>query len=1229
MGVFNFLGGGKKSAPQEETQTQVVETHTVQPYNGIGMPPSGQPYNGIGTPPAPKVEENVAPVPQQPQDASSGEQNQNKENKENDTKKDVPADKPNEPSDKHAALDITTRLTQRSNRVLAASAQKAEALHSPFVDSEHVLFGLLTDQEIYNLLSGMKIVPQEVLRRLQEVMKDGNSKDKPQLAPRVKKILEDALIAARKQGYEFISPEHMLFALVSESEGMGAQILQKMGCDKGELSKKVLGKKLEEEQASQKQQSSLEKYAIDVTAKAAAGQLDPVVERAPVIERVIHVLSRRFKNNPVLIGEAGVGKTAVVEGFAQKIVRKEVPETLLNKRVFQLDLMGIIAGASKRGEFEERMKGLIDEVKNGKGEIILFIDEIHNIVGAGGASDGSSDAVNIIKPALARGEIQLIGATTTDEYKKHIEKDPALERRLQPIVVPEPTEVQAIKMLRAIRDKYEAFHKVKIPDEAIDSAVYLSKRYVGGRYLPDKAIDLIDESASAVRLPIISLPEEIASLEEQKKALAQEHQEALAKNNKVKASVFEKRITDIDDVLHTKQEEYAQKKAMSVGMVSTQLIKDVIARWTGIPVQKITESEKDKITKLEDIMHERLIGQESAVSTVAQAVRRGRAGLKSAGRPIGGFVFLGPTGVGKTELAKTLAEILFGTEDAMIRFDMTEYMEKHEVAKLLGAPPGYVGYEEGGKLTEAVKRKPYSVVLFDEIEKAHPDIFNILLQILDDGRLTDNKGHVISFKNTVVICTSNIGSRTIQQALMKQGKEHIEEAPTLSSYAISPKGRQLISIGNRFFIKETKDGQWTETPLLEYFSGQRIIEVGADGKEQEGTAPTFHIGTHAISPKGNEIITDGEVIYERSATTAKEWKKGTLVDYFKNMVVVNALPDMPDEQLPTAKLYTHTFSPAEVEYVSYKDRIWTRQSNKTEWETKTILEYIGDAKTEDGHVIPTTYWDNHIFTDNTEVIIVGNEVFQKSEGGKWKFMPLGDFFGPQFPLEAEIKKTQEVEDEVATKQFAQLKPRIQDELMKFMRPELVNRFDEVIIFEPLKYSHMLQIVKLQLKSLSKLMEEQSFGLHVTDAAQRELVKRGFDPVFGARPLRRTIQKDVENHISEMIISEEVHEGDVIVVDFDGETLVFTVDSSGAYVTTKEEKVSFTCKKCNTQFETYTTKDSTVVCAKCGSGNVEQTKEVQEKEQEQTQSVTPAETPEKKEEEVQAPVVQGTGSNPPL
>jgi len=1180
MGIFDVFSKG--SAPQQSPSPtpSVVSSGPVM-------------ANGITPPPVVKIEPPLAPTSAAPTPTKPT------------SEPDKSAPKESAPLEKKEGLDIMTRLTQRSNRVLSVANQKALELKNPLVDSEHLLFGLLADQEVFNLLSTLKLIPQEINKELLNNLKPGNFAQKPSPSPRVKKILEDALVVSRKLGFEFISPEHILYGLYNEGEGVGARVLAKMGLNKEELNIKVLGKKkgLEEgEGEGEKKQSALQKFTTDLTDKAAAGLLDPVVERAVVVERIIHILSRRTKNNPVLIGEAGVGKTAIIEGLAQKIVAKEVPETLLNKKILQLDLMAMLAGSSRRGEFEERLKGLLDELKETQGQNILFIDEIHTIVGAGGSGDGSGDAANIIKPALARGEIQTVGATTTSEYRKYIEKDPALERRFQPVEVPEPTAEQAIKMLRAIRDKYEAFHKVKIPDEVIDAAVHLSKRYVGGRFLPDKAIDLIDESASAVRLPIISLPEEIKSLDEHIRVLQQEKQEALKVGNKVKANVFEKRIIDEQDILKQKQEEYLQKKALSVGVVSLQLIKDVIARWTGIPVNKISETEKDRVVRLEEIMHERLINQVNAVSSVAQAIRRGRAGLKSATKPIGSFVFLGPTGVGKTELVKTLAEILFGTEDSMVRFDMTEYMEKHEVAKLLGAPPGYVGYEEGGKLTEAVKRKPYSVVLFDEIEKAHPDIFNILLQILDDGRLTDNKGHTISFKNTVVICTSNIGSHTIQQELMKDSKEQIEEPNILGSYVFSPRGREILSIANKLFIKEGAKAPWTPSFLRDYFAGQKITTTDEAGKPVETTFDLEKINTHTISPQGVEVITVGENVYTRTATTAKEWAKIKLMDYFKDNLVVNTLPDTPDEQLPTIKLATHTFTPQEEEIVSLKNRLWRRKVGKTEWQTQTLGEYLQSGRTTKNEALPMAYWNLHLFnSQGEEILIVGETVYQKTKEG-WLKKTLKEYFGENSPLEAEMSKASEMSTASNKQKYLKLKEKVMAELLKFMRPELVNRFDEAIVFEPLRYEHMLKIVALQLKGVAKLLEEQSLGFSVSEMAQKEIVRIGFDPVYGARPLRRAIQRLVENPISELIIAEKVHEGDVVLVDFDGEKLTFEVTKAELPSEEVGETKEFICKSCQNQFKTLVLPEkSTLLCPKCGKsagfGPVnEQTKPVPEQSQ---------------------------------
>jgi len=1186
-----------------------------QSYSGIGPTPSGgRPYSGIGQPPLnnPQTLNSQIQVNSLSQDNNSStlpKKDDSNIQKSKDKSPTTPstAEKTTNKSElsaeekKHQQLDLMTHLTQRSNRVFLSAQTKAKELKNDLVDSEHLLHGLLSDSEIYNLFLDLKIQPQLIEEELNKIYKRGNYDKLPQLSPRLKRILDNSLIIARKLGYEFISPEHLLLALYEEGEGMGARILSKLGLKREELNKKIIGKKeglnSEEKQEGNKK-NTLEQFTIDLTAKAAQGLLDPVVERSDIIERVIHILSRRTKNNPALVGEAGVGKTAIVEGLAQKIVAKQVPEPLLNKKILQLDLMSVLAGASHRGEFEERMKDIIEQIKNSQGQIILFIDEIHNIVGAGASGEGSLDASNFLKPALARGELQMIGATTLTEYRKYIEKDPALERRFQPVLVPEPTEEQAIKMLQAIKDKYEAFHRVNIPPEAIEAAVKFSKRYVGDRFLPDKAVDLIDEAASAVRLPLISLPEEIRSLQERLSQLNQELVEAEKRADKVRLRILRSKIDEINSSLKEKQEEYNLKKAQTTTSVTVEIIKDIVSRWTGIPVSKITASELERLANLEKIMHERLINQEKAVAAVASAVRRGRAGLKSTQRPIGSFVFLGPTGVGKTELAKTLADVLFGQEEAMIRFDMTEYMEKHEVAKLLGAPPGYVGYEEGGKLTEAVRRRPYSVVLFDEVEKAHPDIFNILLQILDDGRLTDNKGHVISFKNTVVICTSNIGTSIIQNEILKSGKMEIEEPPMVSTYTFSPRGREILTINNKYFERLGAEKGWQEGMLLDYFAGQAIEKKETNEEKTKKEFPIYGFDTHTISPKGVEMITKGETLYLRLSTTAKLWKKTNLIDYFKDQIVINALPDAPEEQLPTVKIKTHAFTPDEWEIITYKNRLWRRKSETKEWETMSLSNYFAGNSADKGN-FPINYWDIHTFSpDGKEVIIVGEKVWQRNyKENKWQTLSLNDYFGKDFPLEKEIEEKKKIEEETDSKKYETIKRKVMEELRKFFKPELINRFEEVIIFEPLKFHHMIEIVKLQLKTVGNLLEDQEIGFLYTDSAVKEIVHHGFDPIYGARPLRRAIQKLIENPISSLIIEGKVKSGDQILVDFDGLNFVFNIEKAELVPEEKIKKQPFNlfiCENCGNKFKTEVVKNATIICPKCASKKTQEI--IEEKEE---------------------------------
>jgi len=836
------------------------------------------------------------------------------------------------------SMDVLTRLTQRANQVVLGAANKAREKRVQYIDTEHLLWALLSDSGIYQLLSELKISLNELQAEVEKNLKVDNYDSPPQFSPRVKKVLDLSLSAARSLNFEFISPEHLLLALVQEKEGLGAKILNNFGVTVEVLNKKILGKS-EGIGDEKKKLNTIDLYCQDLTAQALEGKLDPVVGRASEIERIIHILSRRTKNNPCLIGDAGVGKTAIVEGLAQRIAKGDVPESLVGKKILSLDLMSLVAGASHRGDFEERLKNLLKEIKTGSGQVILFIDEIHNMVGAGAGEEGTLDASNILKPSLARGELQTIGTTTVTEYRRYIEKDPALERRFQPVLVAEPSAEVAIEMLKAIRDKYEAFHKVSISDEAIEAAVRLSQKYIGDRFLPDKAVDLIDEAAAAVRLPAISLPEEIKSLQDKIKRLEGERAEAEKIADKIKVESLSKEVEEMQRVLGEKTKAFEEKKSTTTNVVTPRIIAEVVSRWSGIPVSRLTESESEKLLKLEELIHKRYIDQDEAVNAIAEAVRRGRAGLTSGKRPIGSFIFMGPTGVGKTELAKALAEILFGSPDLMVRMDMSEYMERHEAAKLIGAPPGYVGYEEGGQLTEAVRRHPYSVVLFDEIEKAHPDIFNILLQILDDGRLTDNKGHVISFKNTIIICTSNIGTGLIQKSLVA------------------------------------------------------------------GSVPNF-----------------------------------------------------------------------------------------------------------------------------------------------------------KSPTEEEKKQ--------ADQKFIQLAVKLLEELKKFFRPEMLNRFDEVVVFRPLTGEILLKITELQVSALTKLLLEQNVRLQITPAAREQVARLGYDPLFGARPLRRTLQREVENQISSLLIRGEVKSGETILVDLVNGEFKFSVqklDSPPSVSNTVNKAKVYLCQNCRNQF----------------------------------------------------------------
>lgn len=775
---------------------------------------------------------------------------------------------------KEQSKQALSHMDPRAAQVLAHSYEEAKRVKHSFIEPEQLFLALISDREIFKLLGEFSVDVAKLTREIQERQVTGNFAGEPTLGEGTKQILEESYLNAKKREVEFISPEDILLTFLGRQTEVTAP-LKSQGLDREKVEEK-LSKSTE---FSTGKKSTLTKYGIDLTEKARKGELDPIAGREKEIERLVHILLRRTKNNPVIIGEAGTGKTALVEGMAQMIVSGKVIPDLANKKIIQLDLSSLIAGAAHRGEFEERLQGVIKEVIASGGQIILFIDEIHTILGAG-ATEGALDASNIIKPYLSKGQLQMIGATTTSEYRKNFEKDRAFERRFQPVMCDEPTEEVAIEMIKILLPKYEKFHGVKITDEAVKSAVHLSRRYIGERFLPDKAIDLLDESSAEVRLG---------------------------------GGSKEVRSEDIEKV---------------------------VSRWTGIPITKLTEKESEKLLHMEDLIHKNFINHERAVKAVSEAIRRGRIGLANANRPIASFIFLGPTGTGKTELAKVLAEIMFGKKDATIRLDMSEYMEKHEVAKLVGAPPGYVGYEEGGQLTEAVRNKPYSIVLLDEIEKAHPDVFNILLQILEDGRLTDNKGNTVSFKNTVIIATSNIASDLIRKKII--------EANTVQN---------------------------TTHPSI---GGQK----NSDDQSVSGSV---------------------------------------------------------NQNAPT---------------------------------------------------------------------------------------------NPVAPTQAGTPSTSESSETAKANVFKELSAIVMEELTKHFRPELINRFDEVVVFEPLTAENMVQIAKLQIESTRKLLKEQDIGLELSQKALDQLAKEGFDPVYGARPLRRLIQRSIENPIAIYLIQRTIVTGDTILVDYD-------------------------------------------------------------------------------------------------
>ena len=752
---------------------------------------------------------------------------------------------------------MTYKFTKRAEKAIEIANDIAGTLGHNYIGTEHILYGLVKEGAgiASKVLENQGVAPEKVMIEIENLIgvnEEGSSAISNAIGftPRTKRVIEIACREAKKQGNDYIGTEHLLIGIMKEGDSVAVRIMLDLSVEPQKLYNEIMKVLNDDALASNNDKSSsygqkssynqtttLNQYGTDLTKKAEEGKLDPVIGRKDEIERVIQILSRRNKNNPCLIGEPGVGKTAVVEGLAQKIVVGDVPELLKDKRVVTLDISGMVAGAKYRGDFEDRIKKVLNEVKK-VGDVILFIDEIHTIVGAGSA-EGAVDAANILKPLLARGEIKVVGATTLNEYRKYIEKDSALERRFSPVNVGEPTSEDTIKILEGIRDKYEAHHNVKITEEAIKSAVELSVRYINDRFLPDKAIDLIDEAASKIRMKAYTQPESIKNIEEKIEKIEKEKVDSVHMQDFEKAAKLRDDKKELEEKLEKEKKKWESKNSKSIITLTEEDIAEVISSWTRIPVKKITQDENEKLKNLEKTLHERVIGQNEAVEAVAKAIRRGRVGLKDPNRPIGSFLFLGPTGVGKTELSKALAESLFGKEDSMIRIDMSEYMEGHSVSKLIGSPPGYVGFEEGGQLTEKIRRNPYSVILFDEIEKAHPDVMNMLLQILDDGRLTDSNGRTVNFKNTVIIMTSNIGARLITDK-KSLGFEEI---------------KQIINIMLSQVIKRLKE-QNIEIEISEEVK-DKILENGID--TNYGARPLKRAIQNMLEDKIAEGILDGKI----------------------------------------------------------------------------------------------------------------------------------------------------------------------------------------------------------------------------------------------------------------------------------------------------------------------------------------------------------------------------------
>lgn len=782
--------------------------------------------------------------------------------------------------------DINSLLSDKAQDVLQRAGQFAIEHNHPAIDTEDLLFSLSDDDVASHIMSLAGIKGKDVKGYIEANVEDGPTKvtgEQITITPRVKSVLELAMNAANTMDHSYIGPEHLLIGVSEESDGMGGDILRKYGVKPETLRQqtmKVVGKGAKSGDVDKKSNTpTLDKYSRDLTAMATAGKLDPVIGRQSEIETVIEILARRTKNNPALIGEPGVGKTAIAEGLAQRIISNKVPDILRDKRVVELNLVSLVAGAKYKGEFEERLKSVLDEIKEHKSELVIFLDELHTAVGAGGGGgeDSSMDVSNAIKPALSRGELSLIGATTLKEYQKYIEKDSALERRFQPVLVKEPTEAQAIEILRGLRDKYEAHHRIAITDDAIVSAVELSSRYITNRFLPDKAIDLLDQAAARARVKSDTYSQELSEINEEINRKQREYDSAHnrkeydeAKKLKSELETLQKNRTELD-------EKWRRERSISTNEVNGEDIASVVSTLTGIPVQSLTKEERTKLLEMEKEIHGRVIGQEHAVEAVSDAVRVSRAGLSKQNRPIASFIFMGPTGVGKTELAKGLAWSVFGSEDAMVRMDMSEYMEKHSVARLIGSPPGYVGYDEGGQLTEKVRRNPYSVILFDELEKAHPDVQNILLQVLDDGRLTDGKGRVVDFSNTIIIATSNLGAHDITEALEKDPNTSIKQLREIVDPALRQHFRpEFINRWDEVIVFKPLNNEELENIVRLQLASVRQMALGQNVDLVFTDEAVKWFARHGYKPEYGARELKREIRYELENNLAKAMLKGEI-----------------------------------------------------------------------------------------------------------------------------------------------------------------------------------------------------------------------------------------------------------------------------------------------------------------------------------------------------------------